>query len=123
MTDADLQAIERRHEGRTQGPLRTYDRIPGGGLMAVGPDDGGHGVAAFVRLEDAGHFVFAGADIDALLAEVRFLRRVICDMEDDGKGAAACECYRRALEAIWDGRPVPAAAAEFARAALEAASR
>jgi hypothetical protein len=99
MTDSDLQAIEARNAARTPGML-VAEKHSEHGWPTVRATHDTHAIATFMRLEDAAHFVFSGADVTALLAEVAFLRRVLCDMADDGKAALAHERCRRALEEI-----------------------
>ncbi len=121
MSDAELEAIETRNQLRTQEPLRTYDRASSSELLAVGPVDGGHGIAAFLRAEDAGHFIHAQDDINTLLIEAGFLRRVLADMADDGKDVSTVMRYRKALERIQDDSGSAEHLAQLARETLQGA--
>jgi hypothetical protein len=102
MTDAELQAIEARLKAITPGVWR-FDGSDVVALDGLWPAAVRH--LASLRagangMNNGAFIVFAPADVAALLAEVRFLRRVLCDMADDGKDVEAVTRYRRALEEV-----------------------
>jgi hypothetical protein len=108
MTDDDLAAIEARLGVAPTGRWRCDAANPGGDpyirhgdgrcLAAVFGDQGS---TATERLALALAIVAArNDDVPALLAEVRFLRGLLADMQEDGRDVRAVEQMRRALAGV-----------------------